>query len=150
MEVLAHKCLRERRADGHVRILQLTDIHQFPLGTTTWACEGRGRVINFKEEGYSAARAPALIATLAKTVRPDLVVFTGDVIDGRPFGASSSCADKLGWRAAFEALITPLLSANPPIPWTFCPGNHGAPSLMRFQRSLQHRRRGVEGLSSYR
>lgn len=122
MEVLSHKCLQARRGDGRLRILQLTDIHQFPIGTTTWECEGRGRVIDFKEEGYSAERAPALIATLAETVCPDLVIFTGDIIDGRPFGASSS--DKRSWRSAFEALIAPLLSANPPIPWTFCPGNH--------------------------
>ena len=31
---------------------------------------------------------------------------------------------KDGWRAPFLALLEPLLQANPPIPWTFCPGNH--------------------------
>jgi hypothetical protein len=55
---------------------------------------------------------------------------TGDIVDGRPFGALaqssiiSSSTARDSWRAPFQALIQPLLDAEPPIPWTFCPGNH--------------------------
>jgi hypothetical protein len=35
------------------------------------------RVVDFAAEGYSAERAPALIAALVASVRPDLVIFTG-------------------------------------------------------------------------
>ena len=55
---------------------------------------------------------------------------TGDIVDGRPLSdlaqssniPSSTARDS--WRAPFLALIQPLLDAEPPIPWTFCPGNH--------------------------
>jgi hypothetical protein len=123
MECLEHKHLPSRRADGRLRILQLTDIHQFPLGTTFWT-NGRGRRVDLRAEGYSAERNTALVATLAATVDPDLVIFTGDIIDGRPFGALASGAGKHSWRPAFEGLIAPLQASTPPIPWTFCPGNH--------------------------
>jgi hypothetical protein len=55
---------------------------------------------------------------------------TGDIVDGQPLSdlaqssniPSSTARDS--WRAPFLALIQPLLDAEPPIPWTFCPGNH--------------------------
>jgi hypothetical protein len=83
--------------------------------------------VHFAKEGYSSRRGSELIASLAASVRPDLVIFTGDIIDGRPFGAAaaaSSSAGKDSWREPFLALLQPLLEADPPIPWTFCPGNH--------------------------
>jgi hypothetical protein len=55
---------------------------------------------------------------------------TGEIVDGRPFGAIAqysnipSSTARASWRAPFLALIQPLLDAEPPIPWTFCPGNH--------------------------
>jgi hypothetical protein len=54
---------------------------------------------------------------MVDTVQPDLVIFTGDIVDGRPFADNS-------WRATFVPIIQPLLDAKPPVPWTYCPGNH--------------------------
>ena len=123
MDDSEHRQLTQRRPDNTLRILQLTDIHQFPLGTTSWT-NGRGRRVDLVAEGYSAERNKQLVATLAAKVDPDLVIFTGDIIDGRPFGALGPGTGKDSWRPAFEELIAPLLSSSPPIPWTFCPGNH--------------------------
>ena len=102
MEVLSHRQLTPR-GDGSqaLRILQLTDIHQFPIEASSWFCAGRGRVIDFQKEGYSAGRSSELISVLCQEVRPDLVIFTGDIIDGRPFAA----AGRDGWRGIWHRPI---------------------------------------------
>ena len=102
MQVLSHRQLTPR-GDGSqaLRILQLTDIHQFPIEASSWFCAGRGRVIDFQKEGYSAGRSSELISVLCQEVRPDLVIFTGDIIDGRPFAA----AGRDGWRGIWHRPI---------------------------------------------
>ena len=102
MEVLSHRQLTPR-GDGSqaLRILQLTDIHQFPIEASSWFCAGRGRVIDFQREGYSAGRSSELISVLCQEVRPDLVIFTGDIIDGRPFAA----AGRDSWRGIWHRPI---------------------------------------------
>lgn len=113
-------------ASSSLRILQLTDIHQFPLGATVWDNAAKGRVISFEQGGYSTTAGPALVQRLVDQVMPDLVVFTGDIVDGRPFAG----AGRNAWVAPFQSLVEPLQKTVPPTPWTFCPGNHdddGAP-----------------------
>ena len=61
------------RAPGPRWTAQLTlNVH-----TTQTKKGALGRVVDFAAEGYSAERAPALIAALVASVRPDLVIFTG-------------------------------------------------------------------------
>ncbi|GBG29772.1 Phosphatase DCR2 [Hondaea fermentalgiana] len=103
---------------GGIVIAQFTDLHQFPADVKTF--EARGRVIEFEKEGYSSARNVDLIRHVLKEATPDLCIFTGDIVDGRP------CKD-LG-RDAFKQVmlevLAPVLEAK--IPWTYIPGNHKA------------------------
>ena len=67
------------------------------------------------------------MAALVARDAPDLVVFTGDIVDGRPFGERAYADDeeaRRAWVACFEQVTAPLLACDPPVPWTFCPGNH--------------------------
>jgi hypothetical protein len=70
-----------------------------------------------------------------KRSRPHLVIFTGDIVDGRPFGARHPALDgerpltQAEGRHAFSAfaetfspVLAPLLQRG--VPWCFCPGNH--------------------------
>jgi len=77
-----------------VKIVQFTDLHHFNNGS--------------KEDldGFN------LITSIVDRVNPDLVVFTGDIIDGRYCG-SFSC---------FENIVRPLIHRK--IFWTYVPGNH--------------------------
>jgi len=75
-------------------ILQFTDLHHYNNGS------------NQDKEGLQ------LIRSISERVRPDLVVLTGDIIDGRYCG-SYQC---------FKNVIAPLVELN--IPWTYVPGNH--------------------------
>ena len=91
MEVLSHRVLPRRREDSSgVRILQVTDVHLFPPGTREWFVEKKDRMINFNHDGYSATGAIDLVASLVESTSPDLVFFTGDVVDGRPFGENKA------------------------------------------------------------
>jgi len=53
-----------------------------------------------------------LITTIVDRVKPDLVIFTGDIIDGRYCGAFS----------CFENIVKPLIQRK--VYWTYVPGNH--------------------------
>jgi len=75
-------------------ILQFTDLHYYNNGS--------------REDRESLN----LIRTVAERVKPDLVVLTGDIIDGRYCG-DFSC---------FKNVVAPLIELN--IPWTYVPGNH--------------------------
>jgi 3',5'-cyclic AMP phosphodiesterase CpdA len=75
-------------------ILQFTDLHYYNNGSKADA------------EGVK------LIGTLSERVKPDLVVLTGDIIDGR------YCGDY----KCFRNVIAPLIDLQ--IPWTYIPGNH--------------------------
>lgn len=104
-------------AEEHsVRIVQLTDLHQWPKGVDTFAA--RGRVIDFGKEGFSAEKNLELVAHVVKESVPDLVVLTGDILDGRP------CADmgRDSWKQVLGDVIKPLVEQE--VPWTFVPGNH--------------------------
>jgi len=101
-----------------VTICQLTDIHHWPKGKQDF--HTRGRVIEFGVEGYSAEENVHLIENVLEAGKPDLVIFTGDIIDGRPF--SEMGANEDSFIENMTELISPLVSSG--IPWTFLPGNH--------------------------
>jgi len=75
-------------------ILQFTDLHHYNNG------------------GKEDAEGIQLIGTVAERVKPDLVVLTGDIIDGRYCG-SYKC---------FRNVVAPLIDLR--IPWAYIPGNH--------------------------
>jgi len=57
-------------------------------------------------------------------VKPDIVIFTGDIIDGRPFGEHK----RSDFVETFEKFLRPVIDTK--IAWSFTPGNHdddGAP-----------------------
>ena len=113
---------RKRTNSNDLRILQLTDMHLFPPKDTTWILgdDKNNRVVDFIKDDYDPGnkKAVKLVKKLISSANPDLVIFTGDIIDGRPHKRRG------GWRDTFGPIIEPLLKAKPPIPWTFCPGNH--------------------------
>jgi hypothetical protein len=141
MEVLPH-CRLSGPAE-EIRVLQLTDMHLFPEGSTAWFCSAKGtfapRLVDFEREGFepiaSSATAEAFVSGLVEHTRPHIVVLTGDIVDGRPFGdrhpafvrgssvghPRSSSAVSL-FSDAFLAALRPLLQRG--IPWCFIPGNH--------------------------
>ena len=139
MEDLGHYDLPTRRPDDDgIRILQVTDNHLFPQAAVAWQASPKGKVasrfVDFTAEGFSGApeREVAMMRMLLAETQPDLVVFTGDNVDGRPFGARYSAVPPVPVPAdpfelfvdAFMRILQPLLSCTPPVPWTFCPGNH--------------------------
>ena len=130
---VAARASRRKRQDGRsdLRILQLTDMHLFPAEDEGWVVLAKGgRYVDFERDGYDPGnkRAVELVTTLINRDRPDLVIFTGDIIDGRPFGEKSYEGGdeeaRRAWVECFSAVIAPLLACDPPVLWTFCPGNH--------------------------
>ena len=123
IQILEHVQVPPRRLnDNSIRILQLTDLHLFPPSDTTWTlgANKQHRVVDFVRDGYDPGNKKCikLISNLIDSVQPDLVIFTGDIVDGRPH-------TKNNWQTTFAGVIQPLLDAKPyPVPWTFCPGNH--------------------------
>ena len=49
-------------------------------------------------------------------------------IDGRPFGEREYPGGdeeaRSAWKSCFQAVTAPLQACDPPVPWTYCPGNH--------------------------
>jgi hypothetical protein len=127
MQRLSHVSLplRGGERDDGLRILQLTDLHLFPSTMVEWANGSHKAVpLDVPRAGgrapYSTSACLKLCGELSVAVRPHLVVLTGDVVDGRPFGELALGPD--AWRECFETLVMPLVAAG--IPWTFVPGNH--------------------------
>ena len=123
IQILEHvQLLQRRKGDKSIRILQLTDMHLFPPHQTTWklGANKQHRVVDFVKDGYDPGNKKAilLVQTLLQNVQPDLVIFTGDIVDGRPHTKDDS------WQTTFKDIIQPLLETTPITPWTFCPGNH--------------------------
>jgi len=96
----------ENSESVHDTILQFTDLHFYNNGSRE------------DEEGIK------LIRTLSQRVRPNLVVFTGDIIDGRYCG-SFDC---------FLKVIQPLIDLG--IPWTYIPGNHDDETNLYSRKDL--------------
>ena len=109
-----------------IRLLQITDLHH--LGLEEGHTEFKGpRVtvpIGVYKDGdelteevtpgnYSLGRGIAVIGRLLDQVAPHLVVFTGDIIDGR------MCSDHC---RAMAEVVRPCQERG--VPWTFTPGNH--------------------------
>ena len=147
MEDLGHVYIHVR--DGQpLRILQLTDLHHFPLETHTFHQLDKAKSIRIPPQAdntaaglqlhslvpYSTTKDAALINQLLgdlteRGTAPDLVVLTGDIIDGRPFGSggatlAGATKELMGgaWRQAMLEVIAPINQRA--IPWTFVPGNH--------------------------
>lgn len=139
MQVLPHVQLVDGSGgeDDELRILQLTDMHLFPHGCTGWICSPKGafdsRHVDFRKEGHPSPMtsddAVVMVSTLIRRVRPHLVAFTGDIVDGRPFGAEYPAVPPTRtpnglafdlFAEAFMRVLAPLHG----IPWIFCPGNH--------------------------
>ena len=102
MEVLGHVrvCLDDGEA---IRIAQMTDVHRFPENVTVWDCP-KGRRIDMASQAYSKTGDVELLESVLSRCKPHLLVFTGDIIDGRPFHTGDSC----GWRTAFLKLLEPV------------------------------------------
>jgi hypothetical protein len=109
-----------------VRLLQITDLHHFGLaeGHTSFTGPRVTVPIDAYSPGdeltpevtpghYSIGRGIAVIRALLEKVSPTLVVFSGDIIDGR------MCSDHL---AAMAEVVAPCQEAG--VPWCFTPGNH--------------------------
>mmetsp|Transcript_20688 Transcript_20688/g.30949 ORF Transcript_20688/g.30949 Transcript_20688/m.30949 type:complete len:411 (-) Transcript_20688:195-1427(-) len=115
MQVLEHvKCGNSSRP---LRLLQITDTHLFPEGVKTFTTHTK-RVVDLKKEGYSNDTAKRLLKLFVKEVKPDVVVFTGDIIDGRPFGEHK----RVDFKSTMREFIQPLVENK--IHWTYTPGNH--------------------------
>lgn len=107
-----------------IRILQVTDLHHFPSWCTEFDVRSaKGRVVPIGPgSAYSQQGDVALLTSSLKRVRPHLVVLTGDIIDGRPFGAEGVSPDTDGWRTVLLEVLAPIVAAG--CAWTFVPGNH--------------------------
>lgn len=81
-------------ADGRLKILQITDIH-------------------WKDGGGNDMKSLALISRLVEKEKPDVIVFTGDLVYGK------KCPRP---KEALDRIIAVAIQRN--IPWTFTPGNH--------------------------
>ena len=101
-------------------ILQATDLHHFPAGATTFdVTAAKARVVQL-EDGV-LARDVDLLRTCIAQAKPDAVVLTGDIVDGRPFGHDGT-ATPSSWKAALREVLEPIVAAG--CRWTFTPGNH--------------------------
>ena len=92
--------------DGRFRIVQFTDTH-------------------FREDGGDAAKEAALLSALVGILdveQPGLVVFTGDVVTGRPA------------YEALDALLAPVIERG--IPWAVVLGNHDDEYSDRTRKEL--------------
>mmetsp|Transcript_46751 Transcript_46751/g.100056 ORF Transcript_46751/g.100056 Transcript_46751/m.100056 type:complete len:418 (-) Transcript_46751:160-1413(-) len=123
MEDLGHHILKSSVGqDDAIRILQLTDLHHFPAGTTKFdVSAAKGKIIDVgtSKSRYSTDGDLHLIETILDNVRPHLVVLTGDVIDGRVFGKAGN---PTAWKECFLEVLQPIVKRD--VPWTFVPGNH--------------------------
>ena len=113
---------------GHVRIgkhgkpliiLQATDLHHFPASAKAFDVRvAKGRVVALRDGQLDSD--VRLLAKLIARIEPDVVILTGDIIDGRPFGHAGLNVN--AWRAALRAVLAPVIAAG--CHWSFVPGNH--------------------------
>lgn len=131
MEDLGHRqllrkgcSLQDEGVETPIRILQVTDLHHFPSWCTEFDVRAaKGRVVPIGPgSAYSQRGDVALLASILERVRPHLVVLTGDIIDGRPFGVEGVQPDVDGWRTMLLEVLAPIVAAG--CAWTFVPGNH--------------------------
>ena len=132
MEQLPHVSVPE---DEPIRLLQITDLHHFGLAEGHATFTGPrvtvpigpyldGDELLPEDDGvYSLGRGIAVIRRLLADVKPTLVVFSGDIIDGRM--ASDHCR-------AMSEVTAPCQELG--IPWTFTPGNHDDDPPARWNR----------------
>jgi len=97
-------------------LLQVTDLHQWPAGKKEFTA--RGRVIDFDKEGYSSERNLELLQHAIHESTPDVVLFTGDIVDGRP----CKDMDAKSFLEVMRQVLQPVLEAG--TAWTYIPGNH--------------------------
>jgi len=124
MEDRGHYQLSSLLPNSPLRILQLTDLHHFPAGCTEFdVTKKKGRVvpIDGSPGSYSIDGDVKNIAVILARTQPQLVILTGDVIDGRPHGQSAN-PDPLGWRQCILDVLAPITAAG--CAWTYVPGNH--------------------------
>ena len=126
IELLPHvQCARRRSARGGsspaLRILQLTDMHLWPAEDTEWEVRAKGgRVVDFARDGYDpgVGGRSRWSLRLIEHSQPDLVIFTGDIIDGRPFGEREYPGGdeeaRSAWKSCFQAVTAPLQACDPP------------------------------------
>lgn len=117
MEELGHVKLGRRGCP--VRILQLTDLHHFPLTASHFHQKQKGKMIRIPNDDdnvpsntvstlhslipYSTKNDVVLINQLLADmttlqIEPDLIVLTGDIIDGRSFENSNDASRTPGGR----------------------------------------------------
>ena len=106
MEVLGHVQLSAGEGDV-IRIAQVTDVHCFPESLKYWDSP-KGRTIHLASP-YSKTGHIELLDAVLNRCKPHFVVFTGDIIDGRPFSSS----DPSGWRPTFQKLLEPVHKLGP-------------------------------------
>ena len=104
-EDLGHFVLPENES-GSIRILQLTDLHIFPKECASF--EGIPLLDTY-------AQCMNLIEQLVRDSQPDVIILTGDIMDGRG-----------PWRSK-ESVVECLQDMIPffhNTPWAYLPGNH--------------------------
>lgn len=126
MEDLGHVYVG--RLGEPLRILQLTDLHVFPQCCAEFMTKGRVVPLVHPND-----RSFKVTESILRRVRPHLVVLTGDIIDGRPFGAAEK-PDEHGWRSALLEVLGPIVAVG--AAWTFIPGNHDDDSCPWSRKSL--------------
>lgn len=124
MQNLGHRVLPLRYGENTgapIRIVQITDLHHFPETCTEFDCTAaKGRIVPINPDTpYSTTRDCDIIAAVLDRVKPHLVVLTGDIVDGRPFGPSG---DAQGWRVSILEVLRPICAFG--CAWTWVPGNH--------------------------
>lgn len=96
----------EDNPSSSIRILQITDLHMFPRECR--AFEGIPLLDSYDE-------CIQLIATLVEVTKPDVIILTGDIIDGRgPWNSSDRVTETV------QHIVVHFRG----IPWAFLPGNH--------------------------
>jgi hypothetical protein len=94
------------KTNSNIRILQVTDLHCFPKDCDSWSG------IPLLD---SHAQAMQLVDQLVQDTKPDFIMITGDVMDGRgPWSGPHAVVD----------IMLDLIPSFHGIPWAFIPGNH--------------------------
>ena len=129
MEDLGHRIVGKEGSP--LVILQATDLHHFPSGVTSFdVTAAKGRIVPLSQ--FQLGADVALLAAVIARAAPDVVMLTGDIIDGRPFGKSSAASASVSasesdigasaWKGALCEVLDPIVAAG--CHWSFTPGNH--------------------------
>lgn len=98
------------KPDGTFKIVHVTDTH-YEIGPNAASCQGRPWYES-KYQPCSASNTTEFLARVLRDERPDLVVFTGDIVTGRTIPATKGMDELYGVATAAG------------VPWAATLGNH--------------------------